>query len=67
MDKIERKLHPGLLERRTVLPRGQEELHEHPQLANTVVDNLLIGEIGDKFDVFERLEWRFPELCRRVV
>ena len=67
MDDIERKYHPCLLERRTGLPRGPEELHEHPQLENTVVDGLLVGEIGDNFDVFECRKWRFPELCRRDV
>jgi hypothetical protein len=66
-DNIERKYHLGLLECRTGLPRGPEELHEHPQLVNTVVDSLLVGEIGEKFDVFECRKWRFPELCRRVV
>ncbi len=45
MDDIERKYHPGLLERRTGLPRGPEKLHEHPQLVNNVVGSLLVPEI----------------------
>jgi hypothetical protein len=41
-DNIERKYHPCLLGCRTGLPRGPEDLHEHPQLVNTVVGSLLV-------------------------